>query len=71
MKRALLENLIQWKNSSTRQPLILRGARQVGKTWLMKEFAKTDIVLSTNLKPKPTPFPFFAFDVEFSTVFFK
>jgi len=42
MKRALLENLTQWKNSTTRQPLILRGARQVGKTWLMKEFAKTE-----------------------------
>ena len=42
MKRALLENLKQWKNSTTRQPLILRGARQVGKTWLMKEFAKTE-----------------------------
>jgi predicted AAA+ superfamily ATPase len=42
MKRILLEKLKQWKNSSTRQPLILRGARQVGKTWLMKEFARTE-----------------------------
>jgi len=42
MKRTLLENLKQWKSSTTRQPLILRGARQVGKTWLMKEFAKTE-----------------------------
>jgi len=42
MKRILLEKLKQWKNSDTRQPLILRGARQVGKTWLMKEFAKTE-----------------------------
>jgi len=42
MKRILLEKLKQWKNSNTRQPLILRGARQVGKTWLMKEFAKTE-----------------------------
>ena len=42
MKRVLLEKLKQWKNSDTRQPLILRGARQVGKTWLMKEFAKTE-----------------------------
>ena len=39
MKRILLDKLKQWKNSATRQPLILRGARQVGKTWLMKEFA--------------------------------
>ena len=42
MKRILLEKLKQWKESSTRQPLILRGARQVGKTWLMKEFARTE-----------------------------
>ena len=42
MKRILLEKLKQWKNSNTRQPLILRGARQVGKTWLMKEFAQTE-----------------------------
>jgi len=42
MERVLLEKLKQWKDSPTRQPLILRGARQVGKTWLMKEFAKTE-----------------------------
>ncbi|MBT3209192.1 MAG: ATP-binding protein [Bacteroidetes bacterium] len=38
MKRFELQNLINWKNSSTRKPLIIKGARQVGKTWLMKEF---------------------------------
>ena len=38
MKRDKIENLIRWKNSSIRKPLIIRGARQVGKTWLMKEF---------------------------------
>lgn len=37
-----MEKLKQWKNSAMRQPLILRGARQVGKTWLMKEFAKIE-----------------------------
>ena len=42
MKRILLEKLKQWKSSNRRQPLILRGARQVGKTWLMKEFARTE-----------------------------
>jgi uncharacterized protein len=36
-----LNNLIKWKNSKDRKPLIIRGARQVGKTWLMKEFGKT------------------------------
>ena len=38
MKRALMDRLISWKESKYRKPLILWGARQVGKTWLMKEF---------------------------------
>ena len=42
MKRTQLNSLIKWKNSKTRKPLIIRGARQVGKTWLMKEFAKKE-----------------------------
>lgn len=41
MKRFALEKLIEWKNKPNRKPLIIRGARQVGKTWLMKEFGKT------------------------------
>lgn len=40
-KRKAEQNLEAWKNSSNRKPLILRGARQVGKTTLVKEFAKT------------------------------
>lgn len=40
MIRNAIENLIRWKNDEDRKPLILRGARQVGKTWLMKEFGK-------------------------------
>ena len=40
MKRTALDELIKWKSRSNRKPLILRGARQVGKTWLMKEFAR-------------------------------
>jgi len=38
MKRYAIEYLIKWQESSVRKPLIIRGARQVGKTWLMKEF---------------------------------
>lgn len=40
MYREKIEDLINWKNSKNKQPLIIRGARQVGKTWLMKEFGK-------------------------------
>ena len=38
MYRAAIEKLYQWKASKRRKPLIIEGARQVGKTWLMKEF---------------------------------
>lgn len=41
MYRETIKQLIKWKTSPTRKPMILRGARQVGKTWLMKEFGKT------------------------------
>lgn len=41
MKRNALADLIAWKSSAERKPLVLKGARQVGKTWLMKEFGKT------------------------------
>lgn len=40
MKRTIIGQLEKWKNSKTRKPLIIRGARQVGKTWVMKEFGK-------------------------------
>jgi predicted AAA+ superfamily ATPase len=37
-----MDDLVKWKNAKNRKPLIIRGARQVGKTWLMKEFGKTN-----------------------------
>lgn len=40
MYRTIMEDLILWKNKSNRKPLILQGARQVGKTWIMKEFGR-------------------------------
>lgn len=41
MYRYAINNLIEWKNSPNHMPLIIKGARQVGKTWLMQEFGKT------------------------------
>ena len=41
MYRYLMEDLIAWKSSPCRKPLVLNGARQVGKTWLLKEFGHT------------------------------
>ena len=40
MKRLAFEQLLEWKNKQNRKPLIVQGARQVGKTWLMKEFGR-------------------------------
>lgn len=40
MERKAMESLVQWKKSKRRKPLIIKGARQTGKTWLMKEFGK-------------------------------
>lgn len=60
MKRKLLDNLIEWKNRDGHKPLILEGARQVGKTWLMQEFGRTQykkvayINFDRNLKMRET-----------------
>jgi len=40
MKRYALDDLVSWKNAPDRKPLVVYGARQVGKTWLVREFAK-------------------------------
>lgn len=40
MRRNAIEDLIRWKNNDERKPMVLKGARQVGKTWIMKEFGK-------------------------------
>lgn len=40
MERYILNDLLIWKNSKYRKPLILKGVRQVGKTWILKEFGK-------------------------------
>ena len=42
MYRKIIEDLKNWKNSQHRKPLILQGARQTGKTWIMKEFGRTE-----------------------------
>ncbi|MBC7960427.1 MAG: ATP-binding protein [Vallitaleaceae bacterium] len=52
MYRKLIESLKVWKNKKDRLPLVLKGARQVGKTWLLNEFGKTcfDDVLYINFE---------------------
>jgi len=55
VKRLLMDELIKWKNKNNRLPLILKGARQVGKTWLLSEFGRTefDDVLYINFENAP------------------
>ena len=40
MERYIMQKLLQWKESKTRKPLILRGARQIGKTYILKQFGR-------------------------------
>ena len=40
MYRIAIEKLLKWKQSKYRKPLMIEGARQVGKTWLMKELGR-------------------------------
>jgi len=54
MKRLILDDLRKWKNSKRRKPLIIKGARQIGKTWVLKEFGKDF----------PDGFVYFNFDKE-------
>jgi len=42
MKREIYNNLINWKNNPDRKPLIINGARQVGKTWIIKKFGENE-----------------------------
>ena len=55
MKRKLMDGLLTWKNKKGRLPLILKGARQVGKTWLLNEFGRLffDDVLYINFENTP------------------
>lgn len=46
MERFQFEKLITWKKSNGRKPLIIRGARQVGKTWLMKQFGEREYTVT-------------------------
>lgn len=40
MERLIMEQMTHWKTKKNRKPLIIRGARQVGKTWIMREFGR-------------------------------
>lgn len=64
MKRKIIEKLKRWKEESSRKPLVLLGARQVGKTWVMKHFGETEFenVAYINCDEEPLAKELFASD---------
>ncbi|MDR0960785.1 MAG: DUF4143 domain-containing protein [Propionibacteriaceae bacterium] len=64
MRRALLSDLESWKNDPHRKPLVLRGARQVGKTWLLREFGRSsfDRTIYVSLEDSPAARGIFSLD---------
>ncbi|RLD70166.1 MAG: hypothetical protein DRJ10_20645, partial [Bacteroidetes bacterium] len=55
MKRILYNNLLKWKSDNNRKPLLLQGARQVGKTYLVNEFGKNEysVYIYLNFEQEP------------------
>jgi len=61
MKRDIYKKLLEWKSSSRRKPLLLKGARQVGKTYILKEFGEQEYsnVVYLNFEEEPILDDFF------------
>ena len=66
VNRYAIESLKKWKNSANRKPMILYGARQVGKTWLMREFARNEYTQAVylNFDNKPELSEYFKKDLD-------
>jgi hypothetical protein len=65
MYRKEIEELTKWKASPNRKPLIIKGARQVGKTWLIKEFGKTTYEQVAYINFESSPVMRQVFDLDF------
>jgi len=55
MRRNLIQTLVRWKSHPLRMPLIIRGARQVGKTWVVQEFGKKEFKSFININFETSP----------------
>ena len=66
MYREAIEILRKWRVEKNRQPLIIRGARQVGKTWLVEEFGKKDFkdLVKINFEKTPSMIQIFEGDLD-------
>lgn len=65
MYRKEIEELTEWKASTNRKPLIIKGARQVGKTWLIREFGKTAYEQVAYINFESSPVMRQVFDLDF------
>lgn len=70
MERKLISKLEQWKNKIKRKPLIIQGARQVGKTWIMREFGSRyfDDTIYINFDNNETMKKVFEIDFDISRI---
>ena len=73
MERKLVAELIEWKDRAGHKPLLLLGARQVGKTWLMKEFGRRcfDNVAYVNCDAEPLAAHLFTEDYDIDRILFS
>ena len=55
MKRTLYKDLLNWKNGNRRKPLLLQGARQVGKTYLINQFGNNEYLNYIHLNFEQNP----------------
>ena len=55
MKRKIIDTLVEWKNSQNRKPLVVNGARQIGKTYIINEFGNANFsnLVYINLETNP------------------
>lgn len=70
MKRKIYRELCKWKESGSRKPLVLLGARQVGKTWIMKDFGRQEYeqVAYVNCDGEPRMKELFALDYDLDRI---
>ena len=70
MYRNIEKSLLEWKNSKKRKPLLLSGARQTGKTYIIEKFAKSEYknIVKVNLEKTPKLCAFFEKDINPETI---
>jgi len=72
MKRDRLKDLEIWRNHLHRKPLLIRGCRQVGKSWLIREFGKQfDTFIEINFEKNKSIYPYFSADLNIDTILEK